>query len=210
MTGIFSNFLKLKPEKRERILNAAMKEFAQKGYKTASTDEIVKEAEISKGALFHYFNNKKGLFLYLYDYVIDVLLNEMIVKFDYEEKDFFARLRQGSMLKLEILKKYPEMYNFVLAAYTEESGEVKGELKNSYNDVIEKSQCFLYEGVDFTKFKDGIEIKRAIEIIIWAMEGFSNKELAKIKKLSLNEETYIELINEADIYLEMLKDMFYQ
>lgn len=210
MTGIFSNFLKLKPEKRERILNAAMKEFAQKGYKTASTDEIVKEAEISKGALFHYFNNKKGLFLYLYDYVIDVLLNEMIVKFDYEEKDFFARLRQGSMLKLEILKKYPEMYNFVLAAYTEESGEVKGELKNSYNDVIEKSQCFLYEGVDFTKFKDGIEIKRAIEIIIWAMEGFSNKELAKIKKLSLNEETYIELLNEADIYLEMLKDMFYQ
>jgi len=210
VTGIFSNFLKLKPEKRERILNAAMKEFAQKGYKTASTDEIVKEAEISKGALFHYFNNKKGLFLYLYDYVIDVLLNEMIVKFDYEEKDFFARLRQGSMLKLEILKKYPEMYNFVLAAYTEESGEVKGELKNSYNDVIEKSQCFLYEGVDFTKFKDGIEIKRAIEIIIWAMEGFSNKELAKIKKLSLNEETYIELLNEADIYLEMLKDMFYQ
>ena len=43
---IFSKFLKLKPEKQERILNAAIKEFSQKGYENASTNEIVKEANI--------------------------------------------------------------------------------------------------------------------------------------------------------------------
>ena len=46
-------FLKLDDEKRDRILNAAMKEFRY-GYVKASTDIIVKEAGISKGLLFHY------------------------------------------------------------------------------------------------------------------------------------------------------------
>lgn len=191
-------------------MNAAMKEFAQKGFKNASTDEIVKEAAISKGALFHYFNSKKDLFLFLYDYSLDVLMNEIILKFDYNEKDFFARLRQGSRLKLEILKKHPEMYNYIVSAYMEDSGEVKEELVNKKNGLIENSQGFLYEGIDFTKFKEGIDIKKAIEIIIWTMEGFTSKELKRVKNLSLYEENFNELIKEADIYLEMLKKSFYK
>lgn len=207
--SIYYNFLKLHAEKRERILNAAMKVFAEKGYKNTSTDEIVKEAGISKGALFHYFNSKKELFIYLYDYVMDILLNEMIVKFNFEEKDFFVRIKQGSMLKLEIMKKYPEMFDFTLAAYMEKSDEVKDELNNSYNELFEKSQTFLYEGVDFIRFKAGLEMKRVIEIVIWTMEGFSNRELAKIKNRPFEEENFIQMIEEADVYLEMLKDMFY-
>mgnify|MGYP000914953748 CR=1 FL=1 len=69
---MFSKFQSLKPEKQERILNAAIKEFAKKGYKNAVTDEIVKEANISKGALFHYFNNKRDLYLFLYDYSLEI------------------------------------------------------------------------------------------------------------------------------------------
>jgi AcrR family transcriptional regulator len=206
---IYTHFLKLNAEKRERILNAAMKVFAEKGYKNTSTDEIVNEAGISKGALFHYFNSKKGLFIYLYNYVMDILLNEMIVKFNFEEKDFFARIKQGSMLKLEIMKKYPEMFNFTLAAYMEKSNEVKDELNNSYNELFAKSQAFLYEGVDFTGFKAGLEIKRVIEIVIWTMEGLSNRELAKIKNRPFKEENFIQMLDEADVYLKMLKDMFY-
>ena len=54
-----SKFLNLHKEKQQRILNAALNEFANKGFDRASTNEIVKSAGISKGLLFHYFNNKK-------------------------------------------------------------------------------------------------------------------------------------------------------
>ena len=40
------------------MINAALKIFAKNGYAHASTDDIVKEAGISKGLLFHYFINK--------------------------------------------------------------------------------------------------------------------------------------------------------
>lgn len=187
-----------------------MKEFAQNGFKNSSTDTIVKDAAISKGALFHYFNNKKDLFLYLYDYALDVLMKEMTLKFNYDEKDFFERLRQGSLLKFEIWKVHPEMYNFILVAYMEETPEIKEEISKRSMEVIANSQGFLYEGIDHSKFKDGVDIKRAIEIIVWTIEGFTTKELRKAKILSLNEQNYSELLKESDIYLEILKKSFYK
>ena len=41
-----TRFYSLELEKQQRIINAALKEFARNGYEKASTNEIVKEAEI--------------------------------------------------------------------------------------------------------------------------------------------------------------------
>ena len=55
-----SNVDRLPDGKRQRILDAAIREFAEHGYDKASTNSIVKEAGIAKGLLFHYFGSKKG------------------------------------------------------------------------------------------------------------------------------------------------------
>ena len=49
--------------KRDALLTAAMSKFAKNGYKKTTTDEIILEAEISKGLLFHYFGTKKDLYI---------------------------------------------------------------------------------------------------------------------------------------------------
>ena len=61
-------FFDLKKEKQDRIINASFEIFSENGYLHASTDDIVKKAEISKGLLFHYFISKIGLYTFLYDY----------------------------------------------------------------------------------------------------------------------------------------------
>ncbi|GEM01866.1 regulatory protein, tetR family [Halolactibacillus halophilus] len=50
MTTTFHN---VEPDKQQRIIEAAMKHFAENGYKDASTNKIVKEAGIGKGMLFY-------------------------------------------------------------------------------------------------------------------------------------------------------------
>ena len=50
------------PESRERILDAALEEFGVWGYDSASTNRVCRQAEISKGLLFHYYKNKQQLF----------------------------------------------------------------------------------------------------------------------------------------------------
>ena len=63
-------FFDLKKEKQDRMINAALKVFALHGYRHACTDDIVKEAAISKGLLFHYFGSKLGVYAFVYDYSV--------------------------------------------------------------------------------------------------------------------------------------------
>lgn len=59
---------------------ASMEEFAIYGYNSASTNNIAKKAEISKGVLFKYFTNKENLFLYICKKIenkINALIKEM-------------------------------------------------------------------------------------------------------------------------------------
>ena len=55
-------FKKLPAEKRERILEAAAKEFTAHGYDGASLNRILDEAGISKGAAYYYFDDKADLY----------------------------------------------------------------------------------------------------------------------------------------------------
>jgi len=51
------------PERtRERILAAALKEFAAQGFAGARVDAIARRANINKRMLYHYFGNKEELF----------------------------------------------------------------------------------------------------------------------------------------------------
>src|SRR6266404_5263747 len=52
---------------RDKILQAALEVFAQKGYHRALVDDIVRVSHTSKGAVYHHFPNKEALFLALVD-----------------------------------------------------------------------------------------------------------------------------------------------
>ena len=52
---------------RQKIIDAALKEFGQHGYEGASTNQICLSAGISKGLLYHYFKSKENLFLAVCD-----------------------------------------------------------------------------------------------------------------------------------------------
>jgi len=55
------------PATRDRILQAALEVFAEKGYHRALVDDIVRASRTSKGAVYHHFPNKEALFLALVD-----------------------------------------------------------------------------------------------------------------------------------------------
>jgi len=55
-------FLKISEEKRQRIYDAAIHEFLKNGYDNANTNRIAKNANISIGSLFKYFENKEDIF----------------------------------------------------------------------------------------------------------------------------------------------------
>jgi TetR/AcrR family transcriptional regulator len=205
-----SKFLSLHPEKQERILNAALKEFAQKGYENASTNEIVKSAGISKGLLFHYFNNKKELYLFLYNHFVVVLAEEFFNELDFTERDIFERLKNLMKLKSRLMIRHPEVFNFMMKATLEEAEEVSSVLDSTTTELMQASYNRLFENIDLSNFREGTEIGRIINIIMWTLEGFSNQEMEKAKMLNKGINDFDEAFIEAEVYIEMLKKSFYK
>jgi TetR/AcrR family transcriptional regulator, repressor of fatR-cypB operon len=60
--------------KREEILTAARKVFAEKGFEKATLDEIAQVAEFGKGTIYNYFSSKETLF----DGILDMILSAFI------------------------------------------------------------------------------------------------------------------------------------
>ncbi|WP_379128958.1 TetR/AcrR family transcriptional regulator [Paenibacillus sp. sgz500958] len=207
---MFSKFMTLNPEKQDRILNAALKEFALKGYQNASTNEIVKEAGISKGLLFHYFNNKKDLYLFLFDYFMELLMDEIQQRVDWNEKDIFARYKQVGMIKFELFSKYPNVFGFIKTIRPEVASEVKPDLELRQKQFLDKGYKDIFSGLDFSSFKEGIDIEKALSIIYWTMEGFAYKQQDKVAAITLEDYDVDEMMAEMDTYCEMLRIAFYK
>lgn len=60
-----STFFNLPEEKRQKILQCALDEFAEHDYDSASISKIVARAGIAKGSLYQYFTDKSDLHSYL-------------------------------------------------------------------------------------------------------------------------------------------------
>lgn len=86
-----------KEQRKEAILDAAMKVFKRKGYQATSMGEVAKEAEFSKGTLYSYFDSKFELFAELSNRVLSQVL-EGFGRISQEEHE--GRAMIGRMLRL--------------------------------------------------------------------------------------------------------------
>ena len=119
-------FFELPLEKQERIIKAAYMVFAHDNYKNASMSRIADDGGISKSLLFHYFQNKKDLYLYLWEN-INRISNEIELKYYYKEtSDFFEAMTQKVLARCEFMRTAPDEYLFSLQALFAENPEIRG------------------------------------------------------------------------------------
>ena len=206
MAVIYSQFYSLESEKQERIINAALKEFARNGYARASTNEIIKQAGISKGSLFNYFNNKKELYLFLLNYVAKVI-EHIYAEVDWNEPDFFARMRQLGLEKFKIYKKLPHAFNFLKAVSHEDAADVKPAISKLKQDLIASGLEKGYQNIDWSKFREDIDREKMINIINWTMLSFAEQHMNELDSI---EDVGREILSESDEYFDILKQCFYK
>lgn len=205
-------FIALDNEKRDRIINAAMREFSAKGYKNASTNQIVKNAGISKGALFHYFTSKQDLFEFLYRYSINFFINVAEPHIKEMPTDVFERWIAFAALKIEIAMQYPDMADFMQCAYREDTHETGGLLRNEFERFSNMFQQKINEGINLSKFRSDTDVTKALRIIWWVLEGFAVSKRKEPFDLSTIKTTdFIQLLTaEMESYLGMLRKSFYK
>lgn len=202
--------MNLEPKRRDVILNAALKEFSMKGFDAASTNVIAKEAGISKGLMFHYITSKEKLFLFLYDYCVDRINKEYIDLMNFNEKDIFERLRQSYILQIELIQQYPWIFDFIMITDITNSDEVNKKLEERVNEKLARCQEEMFEIVDETKFREGLNLERCKQFIFWVNVGFTNEILEDIRNSKVTELDYDKVLVDLDSYLNELKQIFYK
>lgn len=208
-----SRFKNIDEEKRDKIINAALAEFAANGYEKASTNEIVKNAGISRGLLYHYFKDKEELYEVLTKYAIETMIEKLNSSIDWQESDIFERIKQITFVKIELSKVYPRLFAFVVNLFTRDNNvQTMEEAYDLYNklgvNVQELFQKVYQENIDYSKFREPKKIGINMNIIRWTIEKWGEEYLAKINgEFSLDDME--PLGKEIDIYIDALKEAFY-
>lgn len=194
-------------EKRDNIINSAMKEFSINTFQKASTNIIVEDAGISKGLLFHYFGTKDKLYKYLEYFSIKVITEKIIDELDWDEKDIFLRLKRISMIKIKLFQQYPYLADFSLIVFKDKTLEELMHIDPDFPLEL-YSQIYSYN-IDYSLFKEGIDVKRAINIIQWTLEKYSDEFRRSIKDGTMKFD-YKAIEKEIYMYIDMLKVCFYK
>lgn len=202
--------LELEPQRRDAILNAALKEFASRGFDHASTNVIAKEAGLSKALMFHYVNNKQDLFWAVYDYFTELLDKEYYVQMDFAEKDIFDRLRKSYLLQIELTKQYPRIFDLNKLFVTTNSDEVNIELEKRANKKHSSCYPHIFEEIDESKFRSELDIEKCKQLILWSNIGFTNEILEDMRNLEYDAVNYEYIVKELDGYFEELRKIYYK
>ena len=139
-------FWDLKKAKQDCMINGSLKVFARCGYRHASTDEIVAEAGVSKGLIFHYFYSKNGLYEFLAEYSARFALVELGSELRREGTlPFFTLQRKLVRAESRILRQYPFMLLFLERAGRDLSSENPEEVLSSTALYTDRRSSLLKE-----------------------------------------------------------------
>jgi TetR/AcrR family fatty acid metabolism transcriptional regulator len=151
-------------DKRSRILDAAIKVFAERGFHTATVAEIARAAGVADGTIYLYFKGKDDLLLRLFDEKMTELLGEARAAVA-SERTAPARLKRFIQLHLALVERNPDLASVLIVELRQSAQFLKAADRNklaAYVDVIAE---VVRGGQESGELADGISpatVKRAI------------------------------------------------
>ena len=167
-----NRFFDLPAEKQQRIINAGFRVFSENSYKKSPMSEIAAAAGISKSLLFHYFLNKKELYMFLWDKGAEITMQYLNDYNCYEPTDLFEMMERGMRAKFRIMEEYPYMAAFAVKAFYEKDAEISVEIQKSYRKFFDIKASNALAVLDPEGFVPGLDLKMMYREMYWASEGY--------------------------------------
>ena len=165
-------FFFLPEEKQQSILNAGYRVFGRNSYKHSPMSEIADAAGISKSLLFHYFHNKKELYLYLWDKCAETTIETLTRYNCYGQSDLFESMMTGMRAKMEIIRQWPDMGSFVIQAFYEQDPEIRAAIQAACQRAFSFKASKTLMNLEPGQFIPGLDIEMMYREMYWASEGY--------------------------------------
>jgi AcrR family transcriptional regulator len=160
-----------KEEKRNHILESALKCFGEKGYQATIIDDIVKDSNISKGAIYNYFESKEEIYLQLLKKRTDTFFEDMerenanVTSTKAKLANLFTRFKKQELKEddQQTMRVYIEFW-----LYGSRQEDLKKILAERYNRFIEFIEKIIVEGQESGEIKQDLDPQN-ISRIFWAV-----------------------------------------
>jgi TetR/AcrR family fatty acid metabolism transcriptional regulator len=143
------------PDKYNRIIMAATRVFAKKGFFHARISDIAKEAGVADGTVYIYFESKDAILIAIFEDQMKAVLENMVMQLS-REPDPLRKLEAFAFTHLDLIEQNPDMAE-IIQVELRQSGRFIKHYKNEqflrYLDLIEE---IVREGQRVGIFKRGV------------------------------------------------------
>jgi AcrR family transcriptional regulator len=166
--------------KRARIVDAAMRHFAEQGYHAARVGDIAAELGIAKGSVFQHFGSKDGLFFEVYKKAIRTFPAYLDAPTDVREQGFFGVLRYWLTRTEHLLHEDWIPYRVSLLGNYGTDLTLKREInrflmtEDPYGTV-----AFVRFGVQRDELRKDLDLEMIVSILDWTVERFQDALLTE-------------------------------
>jgi AcrR family transcriptional regulator len=188
-------------QKRQRVILASIEEFA-KGYEVASTNEIVRKAGISKGLLFHYFGNKKSLYMSVFTEVVQQTAEALFSRVGELPGDVIERMIRLALTKLELYREDPKAWLFLADAVSNPPDELKQEIRSVQAELTHAGMETFLASLDFAGLRSDVKPAQLLKFVQLLLKGLEQEYLGRGDLALLDWE---EVMNEFMVYTDLLR-----
>ncbi|MFW5976355.1 MAG: TetR/AcrR family transcriptional regulator [Bacillota bacterium] len=165
-------FFNLPEAKKERVIDAALEEFARYPYYKASITRIVKRADIAKGSFYQYFSDKKDLFIYIIDLIMEKKMDYLESVLEKKDNlDFFVLLREIYLAGIKFARNHPRLSQIGIKLFKNPEQSILDEIME---DQRETSINFFKKLLLKGKNKGDIDEKINIELTAHILTNINN------------------------------------
>jgi AcrR family transcriptional regulator len=166
--------------KRARIIDEAMRHFAEQGYHAARVADIADQLGIAKGSIFQHFGSKDGLFFEAYKKAVRSFAAYLDAPADVQQLGFFQILRYWLARTEHMLHENWIPYRICLLGNYGTDLTLRREInrfllaEDPYGTV-----AFVRFGVERGELRNDLDIEMIVSILDWTMERFQDALLTE-------------------------------
>ncbi|MBM9511626.1 TetR/AcrR family transcriptional regulator [Desulfogranum marinum] len=159
-------------DKHRKIIRAATKVFAKKGFFNARISDIAKEAKVADGTIYLYFKNKFDILISVFEQEIGKLI-EQITELINKENDPKVKLEIFIGKHLQEMKKNKNLAEVIHIELRQTNKLVRDYRKNSFSNYLNIVSSIIEEGKQKNIFRQDIQPDIAKQILFGALDEIS-------------------------------------
>jgi TetR/AcrR family transcriptional regulator len=166
--------------KRARIVDAALRHFAEQGYHAARIEDLSAQLGVAKGSIFQYFGSKGGLFLEAYKKAVHSFPAYLECPAQVREKGFFEILRYWLLRTERLVREDWIPYRVALLGNYGVDLALKREINRFLlSEDPYGSTAFVRLGIARGEVRSDIDSALIVSILDWTMERFQDALLTE-------------------------------